>query len=68
MPDHDIAGNVSGVELEALSQWQLAALAVECMQEILDRNEDSEGGFEKRVSRYAADVQNTADLLRRVLD
>ena len=38
---HDIAGNVLGVEFEALSSWQLAALALECIQEIGARAEDT---------------------------
>jgi len=65
--DHDIAGEVAGVEFEGLSRWQLAALAVECCSEIIDRC-SGDGSFERRIARLAADAENAADLIRRGLD
>lgn len=63
--DHDIAGNVAGVELEALSRWQLCALAIEALDAAIDRTGD---GHDRRARRKLADALEATDRAMREFD
>lgn len=62
--DHDVAGNVCGIDFEELSNWQLAALAEEAIEALLLRCSRTHPTYQK----HCADGIKLARKLRHFWD
>lgn len=64
---HDIAGEVLGIDLDDLSRWQLAALALEAIMQI-ENFADPETYWGKKIRSRAAGLIEKLTALRNFFD